>query len=94
VSESPLEPRPPKCINRDCQKFAESAPQMEPVADISTGRGNHWRPTGSGIGGVAVRGALREPTGFRDYVERNQARLLRTAWLLTGDWHDAEDIVQ
>jgi RNA polymerase sigma-70 factor (sigma-E family) len=31
---------------------------------------------------------------FRDYVFARQDRLLRTAWLLTGNWASAEDLVQ
>ncbi len=31
---------------------------------------------------------------FRDYVAGSSARLLKTAWLLTGDWHLAEDLLQ
>src|SRR5262245_14628504 len=37
---------------------------------------------------------MDEPAGFRDYVAARQRTLLRSAWLLTGDWHAAEDIVQ
>lgn len=31
---------------------------------------------------------------FREYVAARQRALLRTAWLLTGDWAAAEDLVQ
>ncbi|MDX6255109.1 MAG: hypothetical protein QOJ11_1443 [Frankiales bacterium] len=31
---------------------------------------------------------------FRRFVEGRQRSLLRTAWLLTGDWSAAEDLVQ
>ena len=31
---------------------------------------------------------------FEEYVARAWPRLLRSAWLLTGDWHRAEDLVQ
>jgi len=37
---------------------------------------------------------LTEPDGFRAFVVSRQASLLRTAWLLTGDWQAAEDLVQ
>ncbi|MGI8696198.1 MAG: SigE family RNA polymerase sigma factor [Mycobacteriales bacterium] len=37
---------------------------------------------------------MREPVGFRDYVEANQAALRRRAVLLTGDPDTAEDLVQ
>ncbi len=37
---------------------------------------------------------MREPSGFREFVETRQAALLRLAWLLTGNWQDAEDLVQ
>lgn len=32
--------------------------------------------------------------GFADYVAHRHARLCRTAYLLTGDWATAEDLVQ
>lgn len=31
---------------------------------------------------------------FRDFVASRQQQLLRSAWLLTGDWISAEDLVQ
>jgi RNA polymerase sigma-70 factor (sigma-E family) len=31
---------------------------------------------------------------FQDFVLARRRALLRTAWLLTGDWHAAEDLVQ
>jgi RNA polymerase sigma-70 factor (sigma-E family) len=37
---------------------------------------------------------MREPEGFRDYVAARSTALLRTAWLLTGDWFLAQDLVQ
>ena len=33
-------------------------------------------------------------TDFTAYLEARQARLLRTAYLLTGDQHQAEDLLQ
>src|ERR1700684_4719184 len=35
-----------------------------------------------------------EPAGFRDFVEALSNALLRSGWLLTGDWPSAEDLVQ
>jgi len=35
-----------------------------------------------------------EAGGFAQFVEARQRALLRTAWLLTGDWAAAEDLVQ
>ena len=35
-----------------------------------------------------------EPDGFRDFVEARSPALLRSGWLLTGDWTSAEDLVQ
>lgn len=35
-----------------------------------------------------------EPEDFVGFVAARQDRLLRMAWLLTGDWHLAEDLVQ
>src|SRR5580704_18100067 len=37
---------------------------------------------------------LAEPDGFRDFVEARSSALLRSGWLLTGDWPSAEDLVQ
>ena len=37
---------------------------------------------------------LPEPDGFRDFVEARSSALLRSGWLLTGDWPAAEDLVQ
>jgi RNA polymerase sigma-70 factor (sigma-E family) len=34
------------------------------------------------------------PPGFRDYVAARQTALIRGAYLLTGDWQAAEDLVQ
>jgi RNA polymerase sigma-70 factor (sigma-E family) len=39
-------------------------------------------------------GHLAEPDGFRDFVEARSPALLRSGWLLTGDWPAAEDLVQ
>ena len=35
-----------------------------------------------------------EPDGFREFVDASSRLLLRSAWLLTGDWSTAEDLVQ
>jgi len=35
-----------------------------------------------------------EPDGFRAFVEARSPVLLRSGWLLTGDWPSAEDLVQ
>lgn len=35
-----------------------------------------------------------EPEGFAQFVEARERALQRTAWLLTGDWGLAEDLVQ
>jgi len=37
---------------------------------------------------------MREPDGFRAFVVARQRSLLRVAYLLTGDWQLAEDLVQ
>lgn len=37
---------------------------------------------------------MSEPPGFRDFVYTRSRSLLRTAWLLTGDWYTAQDLVQ
>jgi len=43
------------------------------------------------LGGGAVDA---EAQGFAQFVEARQRALQRTAWLLTGDWAAAEDLVQ
>lgn len=40
------------------------------------------------------RSTAAEPPGFRDYVYASQDRLTRAAWLLTGDEHAAQDLLQ
>jgi RNA polymerase sigma-70 factor (sigma-E family) len=35
-----------------------------------------------------------EPADFLDFANACSGRLFRTAWLLCGDWHLAEDLVQ
>jgi RNA polymerase sigma-70 factor (sigma-E family) len=37
---------------------------------------------------------MDEPEGFREFVNARSKALLRSAWLLTGDWGAAEDLVQ
>ncbi|MCK0112637.1 SigE family RNA polymerase sigma factor [Ornithinimicrobium sp. F0845] len=37
---------------------------------------------------------MREPEGFREFVQRRSPALLRTAWMLTGDPAAAEDLLQ
>jgi RNA polymerase sigma-70 factor (sigma-E family) len=43
---------------------------------------------------LPVDGRPSEPDGFRDFVEARSSALLRSGWLLTGDWPSAEDLVQ
>jgi DNA-directed RNA polymerase specialized sigma24 family protein len=38
--------------------------------------------------------AVKHEDDFEAYVVAAWPRLLRSAWLLTGDWHKAEDLVQ
>ena len=37
---------------------------------------------------------MAEPEGFREFVAARSPTLLRTAWMLTGDAHLAEDLLQ
>jgi DNA-directed RNA polymerase specialized sigma24 family protein len=37
---------------------------------------------------------MSRPDSFTDFVTGQGRGLLRTAWLLTGDWASAEDLVQ
>ena len=43
---------------------------------------------------LPVDGGRSEPDGFREFVEARSNALLRSGWLLTGDWPSAEDLVQ
>jgi len=37
---------------------------------------------------------MREPDGFREFVQARSPALLRAAWLLTGNQDTAQDLVQ
>src|SRR6266516_5594451 len=37
---------------------------------------------------------MRDPDGFTAFATGQSRPLFRTAWLLTGDWHLSEDLVQ
>jgi RNA polymerase sigma-70 factor (sigma-E family) len=37
---------------------------------------------------------MSEPAGFDGFVEARSGVLLRAAWLLTGEWQEAEDLLQ
>jgi DNA-directed RNA polymerase specialized sigma24 family protein len=37
---------------------------------------------------------VHEPDGFREFVAARSAALVRSAWLLTGDEGEAQDLVQ
>lgn len=37
---------------------------------------------------------MSDPVTFQEFVLARRRSLLRSAWLLTGDWHAAEDLVQ
>lgn len=37
---------------------------------------------------------MRDSEMFADFVRERSPELLRSAWLLTGDWHAAHDLVQ
>jgi RNA polymerase sigma-70 factor (sigma-E family) len=43
---------------------------------------------------AGVADVASEPPGFREFVESRSRALLRSGWLLTGDWPSAEDLVQ
>jgi RNA polymerase sigma-70 factor (sigma-E family) len=43
---------------------------------------------------VTRAAAITEPAGFAEFVVARERALQRTAWLLTGDWALAEDLVQ
>lgn len=37
---------------------------------------------------------MSERTGFQEFVEARSGRLFRIAYLMCGDWHEAQDLVQ
>jgi DNA-directed RNA polymerase specialized sigma24 family protein len=47
---------------------------------------DHTTPTAAGL--------MREPDGFTAFANAQSRSLFGTAWLLTGDWHTSEDLVQ
>jgi RNA polymerase sigma-70 factor (sigma-E family) len=63
-----------------------------PVTAATRGEGLGWRSTG----GHRAQGRHAEglDAGFVSFVRRRGPHHLRTAVLLTGDWHTAEDLVQ
>jgi RNA polymerase sigma-70 factor (sigma-E family) len=46
------------------------------------------------VEGVGAVSRADRPADFESYVAVRRAHLRRTAYLLTGDWHRAEDVVQ
>jgi RNA polymerase sigma-70 factor (sigma-E family) len=64
---------------------------------VSVG-GDHWerqlRATAGGMTPRVVPQARADDLAFRDYVSTRGRALLRTAYLLTGNLADAEDLVQ
>src|SRR5215469_6164462 len=61
---------------------------MRPYPPPALGTNGGWVDTLTGVEHLA------EPDGFRDFVEARSSALLRSGWLLTGDWPSAEDLVQ
>jgi RNA polymerase sigma-70 factor (sigma-E family) len=63
-----------------------------PVTAATRGDGLRWRSTDGQRAGARPAEGL--DTGFVAFVRRRGAHHLRTAVLLTGDWHAAEDLMQ
>lgn len=63
---------------------------LPPVERVQARRGRRTSPEGDGVSGP-VRDA---PPDFEEFITARGPRLLRAAWLLTGDAHLAEDLVQ
>lgn len=73
-----------------------SAAESEPAQPVSAGPSAEEpsaTESDSEPGGSRDPGAIRDPE-FRDYVTARGRALLRTAYLLTGNLADAEDLVQ
>ena len=79
--------------------YARAAGAGPRLADAPAGgdRGTSPRPSVPAARtkgpGVAAAGPI-DDHGFREYVRRRRRALLRTAYLLTGNLADAEDLVQ
>ncbi len=56
--------------------------------------GGSGKAPGPGGGASAPSALLADDRGFREYVTKRRRSLLRTAYLLTGNRADAEDLVQ
>jgi RNA polymerase sigma-70 factor (sigma-E family) len=63
-----------------------------PVTAATRGDGLRWRSTGGHRG--EERHAQKLDTAFVAFARRRGPHHLRTAVLLTGDWHTAEDLMQ
>src|SRR3954470_2555078 len=81
-----------------CQRRTRSA--MPPFGTICPGRGHGchtWATLGRLEGGGRERQGgwwMGAEPGFVEFAAARSATLFRTAWLLTGDWHLAQDLVQ
>ena len=83
------------------EPYAKAAGAGPRVADMpaASDRAANTRPSVPAArteepGGAAVRARPVDEHAFRDYVRARRPALLRTAYLLTGNLADAEDLVQ
>jgi RNA polymerase sigma-70 factor (sigma-E family) len=83
------------------EPYAKAAGAGPRVADmpVACDHGANTRPSVPAArteepGGAAVRARAVDEHAFRDYVRARRPALLRTAYLLTGNLADAEDLVQ
>jgi RNA polymerase sigma-70 factor (sigma-E family) len=64
------------------------------AADQANGSGGHANGSGHASAPAGPRPAGIDDLSFRDYVHARSRALLRTAYMLTGNRADAEDLVQ
>jgi NAD(P)-dependent dehydrogenase (short-subunit alcohol dehydrogenase family) len=83
-------PMPARCA---CARTARTTPWRDDASAADAG--NH--PAGPARLSVTTGGRPRvtdQPEGFGEFVAARGPALQRTAWLLTGNWATAEDLVQ
>jgi RNA polymerase sigma-70 factor (sigma-E family) len=83
------------------QELPPRAPAQRRRGEAGDAGGTRRRPlvpsaraVDDGVGALAVRATGIDDPEFRDYVRSRSRALLRTAYLLTGNMADAEDLLQ
>jgi RNA polymerase sigma-70 factor (sigma-E family) len=79
---------------RDAPSHRDETPQGQTPATLTTSRLRQSVDGGAGHTGLRLGGSVRDESGFRAFVQGGSSRHLRTAYLLTGNAADAEDLLQ